>query len=114
MLAKFSVDPKSSCTMLRGMVQELYLEFGSRVATLGIGCNSLESFLSIFPTPVIGKMLSKFSAGGKRLLATLARSSILPASSVTWALAIGRFTWASCGRDPTFRLMATYPWADGQ
>ena len=28
------------------------------------------------------------------------------------ALAIGRFTWASCGRDPTFRLMATNPRPD--
>ena len=37
-----------------------------------------------------------------------------PASLVTWALATGRFPWASCGYDPIFRLMATYPWADYQ
>ena len=65
-----------------------------------------------FPTPVIGKCCRKFPVGRKSSWRHLPGAQSGPASLVTWALAIGRFPWASYGCDPTCRLMATYPWAD--
>ena len=74
----------------------------------------MEIFASIFPHLLSGKCCRNFRRVGKSSWRHLPGAQSGPASLVTWALATGRFPWASCGYDPIFRLMATYPWADYQ